>query len=164
MLFRYLFLENKHRRMLCLPTEDIYRSKIRWLKLVSKRSQCLGCAHTCMMGMLAVLLPLPCFSSSCFSSAAVACLTGGYELYCLLSGLVPGPCLSLTEVPQGWGSRSSWSAGSSRARPTSIRVSLVHPQLCSFVRLILCCTNGFLFWCRREGKNILWVASLTENF
>lgn len=64
-----------------------------WLEPVSKRSQCLGCAHTCMMGMLAVLLPLPCFSSSLVSSLPVACLSEGYELCCLLSGLVLG-CVS----------------------------------------------------------------------
>lgn len=112
----------------CFPNTDgfcVYQQKtfigpIRWLEPVSKRSQWLGCAHTCMMGMLAVLLPPPCFSSSfsssCFSSLAAACLNEGYELCCLLSGLVLG-CVSawLAEVPQGYSSQTSWFAGSSRA-------------------------------------------------
>lgn len=81
----------------CVYQQETFIGPVRWLEPVSKRPWCLGCAHTCMMGMLAVLLPLPCFSSSFsssrFSSLAVACLNEGYELCCLLSGLVLG-CVS----------------------------------------------------------------------
>lgn len=102
----------------CVYQQKTFLGPIRWLKPVSKHFQRRGCAHTCMMGML-VLLPLPCFSSSssssCFSSLAVACLTKGYELYCLLSGLVLGCVWAwLTEVLQGYSSQSSWFAGSQR--------------------------------------------------
>lgn len=104
----------------CVYQQQTFIGPLRWLGPVSKRSQCLGCAHTCMMGMLAVLLPLCCFSSSfssfCFCSLAVACLSEGYELCCLLSGLVLG-CVSawLAEVPQGCASQTSRFAGGGRA-------------------------------------------------
>lgn len=53
-------------------------------------------------------------------SLAVACLTEGYELYCLLSGLVLGCVWAwLAEVPQGYGSQPSWFTGNSRAQRDS---------------------------------------------
>lgn len=96
MLFRCLFPGPSTQTQTDPMFTNRNRLSITWLKTVSKRSQRLGRSQacTCMMGTLTVPLPLPYYftssSSSSESALAVACLTRGYKLHCLLFGLVQG--------------------------------------------------------------------------
>lgn len=63
---------------------------IRWLKTISKLSQCLGYAHACTCWQSSLFRFFFFLFPSSSSSLAVACLTRGYELHCLLSGLGQG--------------------------------------------------------------------------
>lgn len=128
----------------CVYQQKTFIGPIRWLEPVSKRPQCLGCAHTRMMGMLAVLLPPPYFSSS-FSSFGLP--KGGMWtlLFTLRAGT--GLCLSLT----GWATAGLWRSNLQNflSLPAFCLSSLSNqpPTLLSNVSTVtLSCTISVLFW------------------
>lgn len=122
MLFIYLFLKNKHRHSLCLPVDDIYRPN---QVVENSLKTCVWDVHM-HDGHADSPPPLSLFFFFLllFSLLGHCCLTKGYELYCLLSGLVQGCVWAwLTEIPEVIAVRAPSSLGATECRTQPVTAS-----------------------------------------